>query len=355
MINFCTLFDHNYLSRGLVLLESLRENCSEDFKLYILACDKIAYDWLVSQNYEDVVVQSVEDLKISYPVLEKLQKERTRAEFSWTISSFSIQFFIRKFNLEFCIYVDADLCFYDDPVILLDELSESESVIITPHNYSPKYDQSETCGRYCVQFVYFKNNEGGNKVLEWWRASCEECCCGVPTDGKFGDQKYLDDWLTRFSGIVHEEKYAGCGVAPWNCQKFDLISNEKNKFDIADRITKEKYRLVFFHFHGIKELIDENNELAWNIYDYDLAESYMDQLYRPYLKKLIALRQTLPPQNLSKVPPKPKKVSQAFIIYKTFRRTLKKIISSFFIMNTYKEIKKEYTPVITQRYFDVNR
>ena len=157
MINYCTLFDHNYLSRALVLYESLKANCNYDFTLYFLATDDLAYEWLKNNNYEHIIVNSLNDLKTEYPVLERLQKERSRAEFSWTLSSFSIQFFLRKYSLDSITYLDADLCFYDDPKVLFEELT-NESVIITPHNYTPCYDQSATSGRYCVQFMYFKNN-----------------------------------------------------------------------------------------------------------------------------------------------------------------------------------------------------
>ena len=62
--------------------------------------------------YSDIIVQSLGDIKEAYPVLEKLQEERTRAEFSWTLSSFSIQFFLKKYNLESITYIDSDICFY---------------------------------------------------------------------------------------------------------------------------------------------------------------------------------------------------------------------------------------------------
>ena len=41
--------------------------------------------------------------------------------------------------------------------------------MITKHNYSAKYDQSKTNGIYCVQFLFFKNDIIGNKILMDWR------------------------------------------------------------------------------------------------------------------------------------------------------------------------------------------
>ena len=41
MNNFCILFDINYLSRGVILYESLKENIKGEFHLYVLAEDTI--------------------------------------------------------------------------------------------------------------------------------------------------------------------------------------------------------------------------------------------------------------------------------------------------------------------------
>lgn len=285
MLNFCTLFDSNYLPKGLSLYSSLQEQCKDKFTLYILATNDIAYNWLKEQKFENVIVCNLNDLHNKYPILIKLKQERSVGEFNWTLSSFSIQFFLHNFNLPDITYLDADLFFYSDPKILFDELNENESVIITPHNYTPKYDQSEISGRYCVQFMYFKNNDDGNKVLEWWRSACEECCTSIPKDGKFGDQKYLDDWLSRFPGIVHEENHIGCGVAPWNVQQFNIIDDNGQLF-IQNKITKVKDKLVFYHFHGIKKYYDKKNNEYWKLNDYDMEPSCMKFLYKDYINQM---------------------------------------------------------------------
>ena len=49
MLTFCTLFDSNYLDKGLVLYESMA-NVMENFKLYILAMDEKCEDILKDMN-----------------------------------------------------------------------------------------------------------------------------------------------------------------------------------------------------------------------------------------------------------------------------------------------------------------
>ena len=294
MLNFVTLFDKNYMSRGIVLYNSLVENCSSKFSLYVLAMDEVSAEYLRNQHYENLIVITISDMKIMYPVLERLEKERTRGEFSWTLSSFSIQYAIRKFNLDLCIYVDSDICFYNDPHLLLDEMHD-KSVMITEHNYTPEYDQSNTSGKYCVQFMYFKNNNDGNKVLEFWRSKCEEWCYNRMEDGKFGDQKYLDDWESRFEGIVYNCRNIGCGVAPWNVQKYD-VSIEKEKIYVTDRITKVKRPVIFYHYHALAEI----DKRKWCFSQYKLNDSEKEILYKPYIRQLYEVENKYPNDLVSK-------------------------------------------------------
>lgn len=280
MLNFITLFDKNYMSRGIVLYNSLVEHCKSEFCLYVLAMDDLTADYLHSLGHQNLIVITLKDMKDMYPVLIRLEQERTRGEFSWTLSSFSIQYCIRKFNLAACTYVDSDICFYNDPQLLLDELGD-KSVLITEHNYTPEYDQSATSGKFCVQFMHFKNNENGNKVLEYWRSKCEEWCYNRMEDGKFGDQKYLDDWESRFEGIVYNCRNIGCGVAPWNVQKYEVTS-ENGVLFVTERITKIKKPIVFFHFHALTEV----GKRKWCFSQYRLAEAEKEFLFKQYVKKL---------------------------------------------------------------------
>ncbi len=286
MNHFVTLFDKNYLSRGLLLIDSLKKTYSSEYRIFILAMDDVVYDFFDSSQYEGVSTISVSDMIDAYKELEELRKERSVAEFCWTLSSYSIKYVIEHYNPEMCTYVDSDLYFYYDPKILIDKMGD-KSVLITEHNYYHKYDFSELCGKFCVQFMCFKNNKDGMRVLEWWRQKCEEWCYDRNEDGKFGDQKYLDDWESRFQGIVYNCNEIGCGVAPWNCQKYNLI-NEKGVFYVSDKISKLISHMSFFHFHGIKRM--KNDE--WIFSTYIISEDFK-KIYREYIKKIISIEKKL--------------------------------------------------------------
>ena len=61
MLTFCTLFDSNYLDKGLVLHQSLESAINESFKLYVLAMDQKCYQILKCMNLKHTHVISLEE------------------------------------------------------------------------------------------------------------------------------------------------------------------------------------------------------------------------------------------------------------------------------------------------------
>lgn len=251
MLNFCTLFDSGYLLRGLTLYYSLLDSCS-DFKLYVLAFDDMCYDILKSLNLSNVELISLNQFEDEE--LREVKKSRTRQEYCWTCTPSLILYTLKKYNLDICTYLDADLYFFSSPQSLLDEL-EDKDVLITEHRYTKRYDQTELSGKYCVQFMSFKSTEKALNVLGWWREKCNDWCYARAEDGKFGDQKYLDDWLDRFD-CVHSLRHEGGGVAPWNVQRYKFSTASNDGKQIRRRDDGRVFELVFYHFHGMQFFSD---------------------------------------------------------------------------------------------------
>ena len=260
MHNYCTLFDSNYLTRGLAMYESLKK-CSNNFHLFIFAFDLRSYNLLKKLNLISTTVISLDEFEDEK--LLEVKKERTTEEYCWTCTPSIIKYCIENFNLDGCTYLDADLYFFSNPDILIEEMG-SKSILLTKHRYTPIYDQSFYCGVYNVQFLTFKNNKNGMKALNWWRENCIAWCYSRIENGKMGDQKYLDDWMSRFED-VHELEHLGGGVAPWNIQQYKLED--------------KTFELVFYHFHAFKFLLNNKVELG----NYKLRKEDIKLLYKPYL------------------------------------------------------------------------
>ncbi len=236
---YCTLFDSNYIVKGLTMYNSMVK-AGEDFEFFIFAFDDLCFKILNALKLPKIHAISLQEFENKR--LLTIKKTRTRGEYCWTCSCFSILHVLNKYNVPEVTYLDSDLYFFYKPQILLDEFHKSEKdVLVTRHRYTPEYDMSKTCGIYCVQFMTFKNNEKGLYVLNWWCDRCDEWCYNRCEDGKFGDQKYLDDWMTRFD-CCYELENIGAGVAPWNVQQYTITQGPKcNDFPV-----------VFYHFHGLK-------------------------------------------------------------------------------------------------------
>lgn len=283
MLNFCTLFDSNYLSRGLAMYQSLSRHC-KDFHLYVFAFDNKAFEVLQKLNLLNTTIVSLKQFEDEE--LLKVKKERSEIEYLWTCSSSVILYVLENYKVDNCTYLDADIYFFNSPKVLIDEIGNN-SVIVTKHRYTPKYDFSAISGIYCVQFMLFRNDETGKKVLKWWRNTCIDSCYIDKKSGKCGDQKYLDGWTERFSGI-HVLQHLGGGVAPWNIQQYDFYLKSTQLFG-REKKTKKEFKVIFYHFQDFKFL--NNNKVG--IGGYDTSKDVINIFYKPYLKQLVKIRKDI--------------------------------------------------------------
>ena len=254
---------------------------AKSFHLYVFAFDQNCFEILSELNLPNLTPVSLRDFED--PQLLSVKTERSRAEYCWTCTSSTIRYVLQNFPVDHCIYIDADMQFFHDPHILLKEMAPDKSVLITPHNYTPYYDQSGARGRYCVQFMYFRKDECGLKVLGEWREDCLDWCYARVEDGKFGDQKYLDSWQSRYN-CVHELKHKGGGIAPWNCQQYDF-EEAGGKLAATWKPEGITYEFVFFHFHGVKLFL--NHKAVFAPRSYQLGRKVRDLFYKPYLELLL--------------------------------------------------------------------
>jgi len=339
MLNFVTLFNSNYLSRGLVMYQSLLKY-SPDFHLYVIAFDDNTFNYFQKNPQKHLTAISLtqfEDEK-----LLSIKPSRSAAEYCWTCTASTILYCIKNFDLDHCIYIDADLCFYSNPQVLFDEWG-NDAVLITKHRYTPQYDQSSISGIYCVQFVGFKNNKEGLDVLTYWRESCIDWCYARAENGKFGDQKYLDDWTTRFNN-VHVLKHLGGGVAPWNLQQYDFTLKD-NQLTGLQKFPQEKFEVVFFHFHGLKFFEERIVSIAPS--EYEISKTVIDLIFKPYVRKLVDSDDRINHPNFTfysngssgQSPYKPLSLSTIFKFYKEGVKSSRRNVFGFFLS---KKLKHHY-------------
>lgn len=286
MFYFCTLFDSFYLSRGLVMYESLKQH-TNNFHLYIFAFDDLAYEILISLNLENVTIISLSEFENQK--LLNIKNTRTKAEYCWTCTPSIIDYVIETYNVPSCTYLDADLFLYQSPAVLLEEMNKQKTVLITEHRFSKvaKIHEQERAGRFCVQFITFTKDQESKEVLNRWKNQCIDWCYARYEDGKFGDQKYLDEWPDKYNNIQILEHLGG-GVAPWNIQQYKIIQNNNNLFGI-DKKSKNRFEIIFYHFHYVRFLKNNLVDIGWNY----LPKFVIREFYKPYISKIIETEKKL--------------------------------------------------------------
>lgn len=321
-LNFCIIAGINYLAKAITMYESLVDT-GVDFSLYYVAFDNKTYKCLKTLNYEHIIPISLSEVEDKE--LKEAKKNRKESEYYFTLTPAIILYIIRCFNLKQCIYIDADLYFFQSPELLLAEM-ETKSVMITKHH--PLLDVIHKEGKYCVQFIPFNNDRSGMEVLEWWRAKCLEWCYLKAEDGKWADQGYLNDWPERFSNI-HVLKHLGA-VGPWNMadtRNFYKIINQNGKPHGLVTETEDIFPVVFFHFQGLR--VRHNYEVS--MATAEVPDSFERHIYKPYIEHLFKVNSRIqmisPGADVLGKLPKPRTISSLLDIIAK-EKTIRNIASS---------------------------
>ena len=268
MEHYVTLFDSLFLPQGLALHMSLERHAGK-YRLWILCVDDEAHEVLTKLNLPNVRLLQLS--KLETEDLRRVKSMRTNGEYCWTLTPFSPRFVFETDPLvQRVTYLDADVWFRKNPAPIFREFDASgKHVLITDHAYAPEYDQSSTSGQYCVQFITF-TREAGEIVRKWWEDRCIEWCYSRVEDGKFGDQKYLDDWPERFEDFVHVMRNKEWILAPWNATRYPYGNS------------------LIWHFHGARIIIKSNHFLGIACGQYPLPARTKKYVYEAYLNDLHA-------------------------------------------------------------------
>lgn len=289
---FVTLFDSNYLDRGLVLYESL-ERCTDDYKLYVIAFDDKCYEILKNEKRKNLIPIKMEDFENEE--LLSVKSTRARSEYCWTCSSFAIAYVLDHYEDE-CTYIDADMFFYKNPNYLFEEMQKNDcDVQIIEHRFDNRVisrQMMKRAGKYCVQFNSFLNTSNSRMILRWWQDRVIESCSVEAKKTSFGDQKYLDEWTEKFNN-VHVVEDLGAGVAPWNITNYELISSDELSYKLKYKTNNKICDLVFYHFHNLQFVTNDTVDIE--VYNRALhtSERLVEAIYLPYINKLLKMRRYL--------------------------------------------------------------
>ena len=245
--NFCTLFDKNYLTRGLALYDSLLKFCP-DFKIWMLCMDSESYEMLKKLNLDKIIPLKLEEIEDEE--LLSVKNTRTPIEYCWMMSSSLPLYILEKIGVDMITYLDADLYFFQPLTAIYDEFANN-SIMIIPHWFPEKNKSQEKIGGiYNVGMLIFRNDKNGLECIKWWKEKCIEWCYARYENGKLGDQMYLDVCPEKFKGVCILQN-RGANVASWNIEGYSFFKKQGELWLKVINSGKE-FPLIFYHYHGLK-------------------------------------------------------------------------------------------------------
>lgn len=226
MLNICTLFDKNYISKGMALIESLIEVTNYDFEIHILAIDEETFNFL--KNRPKIKVYWLQQMEVEH---HELQQAKTlpatlygtqRDNYIWCLCPWFTNFILKSLlPEEILIYCDSDIFFYKNPILILEKMGEKPMAIHT-HRFSCSFanyisDPKQLTGFFNVGVFAIKNNPMGMEITERWKYLCFNNTDPFHTRwGACGDQGFLTQIYIEYKDNICVFDTEGLShIAPW--------------------------------------------------------------------------------------------------------------------------------------------
>ncbi|HEX4984472.1 MAG TPA: hypothetical protein VFV71_00240 [Burkholderiales bacterium] len=276
---YCTLFDKNYLTRGLALHASLQRHRPGSM-LVVLCLDEATRDMLARMSLDAARLVSLDELEGYDPSLKAVRGARLPAEYYFTCKPVLMRYMLDTHaHLGRVTYLDSDLYLFSDPATLFDRYADA-SVLLTPHRFPESVADRIQYGLFNAGWVSAASGGEGRRFVEWWRERCLEWCVLNVEGDRFADQKYLDRVPDMFRGSVALPD-KGVNLGPWSLESMDVARE-------GDAVSVTGEKLVFFHFHGLRRIAGHVYDSGLHEYRVRLTPEIRNFIYAPYLAALEA-------------------------------------------------------------------
>lgn len=251
-----TIVAKNYIGLAKILGQSLCQyNPKTDFRIY------------VADEFKAKTATLPSEVIIAKDVLKELTEEQwTEMSFKYDLTEFCTA--IKPFCFEHVFTDGYDKAYYFDPDIYIFSSIESisnaldtHSVTLTPQiagihpHYTGEHPEwaMNVNGIFNLGFCGIRNNEWGNRIIQWWKERLRDQAFADRSVGQFTDQKWMD-WLPGFLGEqLYVQQSLGMNMAPWNYFERQLAKNVEGRLTVSFRTKDMPQRhdpLVFVHFAG---------------------------------------------------------------------------------------------------------
>ncbi len=284
MNHYCTYFDRGFLLQGLALWRSLVAH-DPAAVLWVLALDEFTSELLREFAEPPLRVVLLAEVERGDAELAAAKGNRTRVEYYFTLSPCWPRWLLANHpEIKRLTYLDADLFLFASPAPIFEAMDAAgASVLVTAHRFPAWLRHYERHGKFNVGILSFRNDAAGRVCLDDWRARCLAWCHDRIEDGKYADQKYLDEWPKRLGERLLVLDRPGVNLAPWNWAQYDFIH----------RRWLDEGELVVFHFARFRPI---HGDWWWQSGQLDygvMPRALRHAIYGPYWRALAAARAEL--------------------------------------------------------------
>jgi len=250
-----TVCSLNRLGQILVLSKTFLKHNS-DYKFFACLVDEIdnridpqLYPFIEFVLFSSLPLANKNELSDKYDIFE----------LSCASKAFFGNYLLQKCNPEILIYLDTDICVYDNFHPIEQQLL-TNSILVTPHfsifvpddgKYPLERDVLNS-GLYNGGFLAIKNNEESRTFFKWWQERLFTQGFNNVCEGMMVDQLWLNLVPIYFSSSK-VFNHPGCNLAYWN------LPERKLEFRNGRYFVNEQ-PLIFFHFSGYR--IDHPKRLS---------------------------------------------------------------------------------------------
>jgi hypothetical protein len=286
MHRYCTLFDRNYLSRGLALHRSLMRHAG-GFTLHVLCLDETVRSVLAALDLPRVEPVSLEDLVARDPELRAARAGRAPLAFYFACKPVLLGYLFERFpEAARLTYLDSDLYFFSAPSAL-EAACAGHPIALSPHRLTEWNAHFAKYGRFNAGWVSLGLEPEARRFLGWWRKQCLAWSDLAAEGARFGDQGYLDAVPGLFPGTLVVD-HPGANAGPWNLDPRGVELS-------PDGVRIEGHPLVYFHFHNLRRLLFGLYESGLHSFGVELTPSIRRGIYRPYVRELASCERQIAP------------------------------------------------------------
>ena len=292
--HIATVGDYGYLTRILLLYESLRKH-EPEARFHLLAMDDRSLNTARAINDPNLLVYSLAELET--PELTAARKGRNWIEWVWLFQP-ALPLFLLEQGVPHVFWMDGDMWLWDSLDEMFDEIGDAD-VAVSPHRFPPqRAGGAQSVSIYNGGATYFRNTERGVACCKKWLADCIEWDYwwsadkpGPKRGQKGGTQGYLDFWPEEWGACVVE--HLGCNLAPWN------QDDPSYEYEIDDdgKITISGQKLIFYHYQDFRW---ERGMLAGP----PLVPFVREHIYSPYIEAYELKSRLWQPKEVAKDPNK---------------------------------------------------